>query len=139
MKNSNSNSSLKNDLLTLALKANEKTARKSKKNVCDYMHEIIFEQNNQNINRSDLVVQITLLRIKDNSPELYEALQDKFADIESDERKAYEAEKITVTNGVDAAVCNGHTSASYCSNEKYADFELIKTQRSQVLSIAKRK
>ena len=93
----------------------------------------------QNIKRDELIVNITMRRLEDNKPEIFEKLLTEFNDVTSESRKAYEREKITATNGVDAAVCNGHTSASYCSNEAYKDYELIKTQNAQVLSIAKRK
>jgi hypothetical protein len=93
----------------------------TKKNICDSLHEILFD-GKQELRRVDIIAMITLERLKEEFPKLKD--DDQLTD---EQLKRINSLNITVKNGLDTAVCNGSTSSSYCSNETYANFELIKT------------
>lgn len=93
----------------------------TKKNICDSLHELLFEQK-QELRRTDIIALITLERLKEEYPDLKDD-----SVLTPEQIKRVNSLNITVKNGLDTAVCKGSTSSSYCSNEKYAKFELVKT------------
>jgi hypothetical protein len=92
----------------------------TKKNVCDSLHEILFDQK-QELSRIDIIGIITEDRLLQEFPELNEN-----SVLTDEQLKRIDSINITVKNGLDTAVCNGSTSSSYCSNPNYKDYKLIK-------------
>lgn len=91
-----------------------------KKNICDHLHELLFEQK-QTLTRLEVINHITLFRLKKEFPNLNDdsKLDDK-------QLKRLDSIMITVKNGLDTAVCNGSTGSSYVSNPNYQDYKLNK-------------
>lgn len=101
-----------------------------KKNICDHLHELLFEQN-QTMTRLEVINHITLYRLKQE----FNDLKDDSVLTEK-QLKRLDSIMITVKNGLDTAVCNGTTGSSYVSNANYQDYQLVKT--ADKLSIIKK-
>lgn len=109
------------DLMQLALAATKDnvTTRKSKKSINDNLFEMLYEQKRA-MARTEIINEISFERL---AGEVGEVTEEKLA--KAIEDGTWESINKTVKNGLDTAVCNGKTSASFCSNKRYEDYELI--------------
>jgi len=120
------------DLMAMALAATSKnvSTTKSRKSINDHLFEMLYKEDRA-MDRKDVINEISFRRLKEEVGEVTEEKLQKA--IEDGEWASINK---TVKNGLDTAVCNGKTSASFCSNETYVDYELIKVSNS--LSIEKK-
>lgn len=113
-----------NELLNLAINATAKnvsTKKTSKKSVNDCLYEILFE-NDTKKTKSELIAEISLERLQ----AIHEKLDaKKFAteEVQSEFSKI----NVTVKNGFEAAICKGHTNASFNYNPKFDKYTFRKT------------
>ena len=111
----------KTDFLAVALAATEKnvTTRKTRKSINDSMFDLLYKQK-QKMTRVQLIAAISYKRYEHEVGPIDQEVAEQLS---SD--KEWKRINRTVKNGLDSAVCNGSTSASFCSNKTYAKYELV--------------
>ena len=118
----------KNNLLELALQATRKnvTTRKSRKSINDYLFEMLYE-GKELLTKVEIISRIALSRLEDS----FEG--ELTADVFQSDEVQEQFKKITKTvkNGFEAAICNGSTSASFSANKRFADYQIVKNEKSQ--------
>lgn len=126
-------SATKKDLMQAALEATKSnvSTRKSKKSINDNLFEMLYEQK-RSMARPEIINEISFERL---AGEIGEVTEEKLA--KAIEDGTWESINKTVKNGLDTAVCNGKTSASFCSNKLYEDYELV--NEANKFSIVKKK
>lgn len=111
----------KNSLLDLAMSAtkNNITTTSTRKSINDSLFEILFT-GKEELSKAELIARISLERMEAKTDG--ELTAEIFNSEEG--QKQFKAINKTVKNGFETAVCQGSTSASFCSNKRYVDYEL---------------
>lgn len=113
------------NLLELAMSATQKNitkGRSSRKSINDSLLELLYGKDGKPMTKLEVVGAISLERL--HSEFEGEVTAKNFG---SDEvQKEFKRINKTVSNGFDTAVCAGKTSASFCSNKRFENYELVK-------------
>lgn len=109
-------------LMQAALEATQKNVRtkKSRKSVNDHLFEMLYTEARE-LDRIEILNEITFKRYEDEIEEITDENISKVL-----KSKDWAKIQKTAKNGIDSAVCNGSTSASFNANKNYANYELIK-------------
>lgn len=109
------------NLQKLALNATAKniTTKKAKKSINDHLFQMLYTESRK-MQRAEIIAEISLKRLEESiGNEIDEQmLKDAIAD------GSFAKINKTAKNGLDTAVCSGKTTASFCSNKRYEDYEL---------------
>jgi hypothetical protein len=121
MSANNNNTDGKKQFLQFAIEAVEKnvSTRKTKKSINDSMFDLLYNQG-EKLTRQELITYISYERYENEVAEI----DDKIAKQLGTDKEWKRINK-TVKNGLDTALCNGQTSASFCSNKKYDGYEIV--------------
>jgi len=118
------------DMAMNATKDNITTTRR-KKSILDMLFSRIYDESNPKVGnpmkKTDLIGRMSLERLELEFEDLDEKLTPEA--FQTDEtQKLFASINKTVKNGFETAVCNGSTQASFNSNKRYKDYELMKLE-----------
>lgn len=109
------------ELMKLALDATEKnvSTAKSRKSINDQLFELLYDKS-QSLTRQEIITELSLNKLKNQKGEVTEEVLK-----EAIEDGRFKKINKTIKNGLDTAIANGKTSASFSANKKYQNYELI--------------